>query len=474
MKRCLSPIILVTSFIYYLILCAKEYTWIFVSGDSGDWLAASVAWMVPQTYGSPLYISLGRLISVFSNNLPLHMTILLSVIPAAFTVFFTYLIIRKLTSVKIALTCSTVLLGSAVFLSQSTVLEEYALTTMFLTGAYWFYINEQKYLTPLFLGLGTAIHIFILPLAFFWLLCDRRWKIWLWKPLLIYIVSGVLPYTLILILMAADTPKFLAGYLNLQSVLDYWTMTSRAIVGQLSLFEAPERFWFFVRLTCMSFGLALLPIFVSLRKPITRNMLVLISICLFTFWYVITNLDINAWTFLTFTAPSLVILCGIGLSRLRGWHTIAIAGSAIILIITNSIFLNANTLSQQNPQAMTYYNELHALPKNSTVVTSPGARSLGLFYVINEGRDLIPLIYPYLDKWNFTDYGRYLNERYGVNWADTLEGVQDTLAKNRQAYFVYDISSPLVDCFTLEGEGSVREIKALTGTLPKEDFKWIK
>lgn len=472
MKKYLPWFVLITSFLFYLVLCSKQWTWLFVSGDSGDWLAASVAWMNAQTYGSPLYILLGRGISLMPGSLPLNMTILLSVVPAAFTVLFVYLIVLKVTSKQaIALVSSLVLLGSTILLTQSTVLEEYAISVMCLTSAYWFYINDKRKLTALFLGLGTAIHIFFVPIMFFWLLCDRRWKYWCGWPVWVYIASGILPYTLILILMAADTPKFLAGYLSWESLVNYWTMTSRAIIGQLSLFEAPERLWLFVRLISMSFGLALLPIIVAVRKPVTRNVLVLISISLFTFWYFITCLDVNAWTFMSFATPSLVILCGIGLSRVKQWHTVVVTSSAIMLIITNSIFLNANVLVKQTPEATSYETELKALPQGSVVVVTPGVYSMGLFYVINQGNELIPLVYPYLDKWAFKDYGVYLERKYGVSWSDTLEGVKKSLEEGKQVYFFQEgKNTPIEQCFILNG----REIVNLTGLQPEEDFLRIK
>ena len=87
MKSKIIPfIVFAISFIYYSILSSKVYTWLFASGDSGDWLAASNWWIVPQPYGSPLYISLGHFLDLFGGDLVVKMTILLSCLPAAITV----------------------------------------------------------------------------------------------------------------------------------------------------------------------------------------------------------------------------------------------------------------------------------------------------------------------------------------------------------------------------------------------------
>ena len=131
--------------------------------------------VVPQPYGSPLYILLMRLLGTFPGNTVIWATILLSVIPSAVTVALVYLIVTKLVNNKvIATTAALVLMGSAVFLTQSTILEEYALTTMLLTLSFWTYINSRRYLTALCWGLAVAIHVFVLGAIFFWLIVEWR------------------------------------------------------------------------------------------------------------------------------------------------------------------------------------------------------------------------------------------------------------------------------------------------------------
>ncbi|MCJ7761443.1 DUF2723 domain-containing protein, partial [Candidatus Bathyarchaeota archaeon] len=119
---------------YYAILAAKQWTWMFVSGDSGDWLASSTIWMTPQPFGSPLYVMLGQFLNLFPGDLVIKMTMMLSVLPAAITVAVVYLIVRaRGHGQKLALLGSGILLACGIFLSQATVLEEYTLASMFVT-----------------------------------------------------------------------------------------------------------------------------------------------------------------------------------------------------------------------------------------------------------------------------------------------------------------------------------------------------
>jgi len=476
--------IFLLSAIYYGVLSAKTYTWVFISSDSGDWLAASNMWFVPQPYGSPLYILLGQLLNLFPGDLVIKMTILLSVIPSAITLMLVYLIVMKLTNKQsIAATSTVVLLGSTIFLTQSTILEEYALTTMLLTLSFWTYINSRRYLTALCWGLAVAVHVFVLGAIFFWLIVEWRRYV---KPL----VAVTLPlivvfYGFILLLMYLETPRLIAGGLNVYSLKQYLTVTAGAILGQLSIFEAPKRLLLTSQLMLMSFGLALLPVANSIKKPIGKPIAVMLGIILWTFWYQITNIDVAAWTFITYASPYIAVLVGIGLSRMKIFHLKVVVTGALILVVVNGIFLNANKLTNEKPLATEYYEALQELPDGSIVLASSGSHSLGLYYAMSEGKDLVPLIYPYLDDWNFFDYGLWLHRTYGIEtyvitspgfhrWKGTLELIEDNLG----VVEVYYASTPWRQsdtrrCLVLE-DTEWTQIKRVTGLTGLEPEPFVK
>lgn len=475
-KARLPFIIGFVAFIYYVALSADVYTWIFAGSDSGDWLAASTIWMVPQPYGSPLYILLGHLLNLFPGDLVIKMTIILTCIPSAITVAVTYLSVLHLTHrVLHSLIASTVLMGSAVFVSQSTILEEYGLTIMFVSLAFYAYLRNWKYRTVIFLGLGSAVHVIVIALAGFWILADRRWKYWFGKPVLVYIVVGASWYALIPILMYADTPRWLIGEASLINLVAYWSGTGRTIIGMLSIFDAPARIWFVVRVVVMSFGVALIPLFTNIYKPLTRTVAILVATVLFILWYVVTCLDINAWTFLAIASPAIAIMIGLGLSKMHIDHAFIIGITACMLVIFNGVLLNANTLTKQNDFAGAYYNQLDALPSQSVVVVPAGAYSLGLFYSVANGHDLVPVIYPYMEEWELfgmQGYSEYLTNKYGVHWESTLDAVQDCIERDRPVYFIATYDSPLTRCFVFQPDpegvwyGKPYQIFGLTGLNP--------
>lgn len=479
----MAKLIFAAATIYFGILCSKTYTWVFVSSDSGDWLAASNWWMVPQPYGSPLYILLGHFLNLFPGDLVIKMTVLLSVIPSALTVTLVYLIVRKLTSREgVAVVSSLVLLGSAVFLTQSTVLEEYAIAAMLLVLGFWCYVSGYRYRTAICWGLGTAVHVFVLGAILFWLIVE--WKSYV-KPLLVVTVPIVAVfYGFILLLMYLDTPRLLAGELSIYSLKQYLTVTAGVILGQLSIFEAPQRLFLTSRLLLMSFGLALVPLVRCIKKPLTKPVAVMLGIILWTLWYQITNMDPLAWTFITYASPFIAVLIGIGLSRMSIVHLRYVAVSALVLVVINGVFLNANVLTNEKPLATTYYEDLWELPNNSIVLCNPGPYSLGLYYAMSEGKDLIPLVYPYIEDWHFFDYALWLHLAHGVEtlviidetshrWKDTLEIVEDSLDRG-----IYYADSPwqLSDvrrALQLEDTQwpQIKKVVGLTGLAPEPYLK---
>lgn len=429
------------SFLYYIFLSAKTYTWLYSSGDSGDWLAASNMWIVPQPFGSPLYILLGHLVNSIEGNLPVLMTVLLSCLPSAITVALVYLITKHFTNKDgYAITASLCLLGCSIFLTQSTILEEYALAVMFTVLGYYFYLKDRKALAVIALGLGSAVHIVVIPITVLWLAVEyKNWRQW-FKLIPFYVLFGLVPYMLILWLFTIDTIPFLANGLSLEALNAY--TGSSSVVGTLSLFDSPERLLAFVSLIIMSFGLALIPFIKGLNTKVNYCKCAILAI-LFPMWYYLTCLDPTTWTFMMYACPFIAIFIGIGMSRISSdkLKTAVIIG-ALLLVILNSVFLNASNLvkTDKYDTAMEYYNELMSLPDGSAVVINRGGfEGMSLFYVISEGKDLIPVFftnYGYEDNILYQNYLEWINYKYQSD-ANNTEELADYFIQQGDVYILY-------------------------------------
>jgi hypothetical protein len=452
-------VVFAITFLYYVLLCSKCYTWLYSSGDSGDWLAASNLWIVPQPYGSPLYILLGHFVNLLSTDLPATMTVLLSCLPSAITVALVYLITNKLTNRQsIAVISAVVLAGSAIFLTQSTILEEYAIAVMFTVLGYWFYLNGNKKLTALALGLGSAVHILVIIISVLWLALEwKNKREWL-KTIPIYIVVGLLPYTLILWLLVHSDYPFLAGGLSLEALNHYFGSTT--VFGSLSVYDLPKRLLDFASIMIASFGIALLAMWRGLKRKWEQHIKLLVIGIGFPIFYYMTCIDPTSWTFLTYASPFIAIACGLGLARInKAYFTNSVMAFSYLLLLVNSIFLDANTLSQNEKYdtAMDYYNELMSLSDGSAVVVNRGGfEGMALFYVISEGKDLIPVfytVYQYEEDALYLNYVDWMRERYGIFGDNTQQMVYNILEEQNQVYILLPLMEKWKLAFDYENAG---------------------
>jgi hypothetical protein len=439
-------IVFLLALTYYLTLCAKQFTWLFSSGDSGDWLAVSHWWTAPQPFGSPLYVSLGHLLDAIPGDLVLKMTVCLSLLPAAITVTTVFAIVRMITNKPhIAVTSALILLGSSVFLSQSTILEEYALAVMFVVLGFWAYINNKLNWTAVSLGLGTAVHIMVLPIAVLWFGVNyKEWRTWA-KRIPLVVVFGFLPYGLTLWELAYGEPLLVAGGgLSWASINSYLGSTS--VVGSLAIADAPVRIGTLIGILVMSLGLAWIPI-LKVEKPMTKPVMMLIVCAGFAVWYYGTSMDPTTWTFLIYAMPPLAILAGIGAARMPIAQVTVISLCTLALIIANGFLLNADKLTKENPIAQGYVEDLQSLPDGSFVLTHRGGfETMALWYTMSLGKDLTPIYFEWeenLDDALWTQYRDWMHEMHGLTGDKPLELVYSALTQVEPAQ-VY-VLTPLLD-----------------------------
>lgn len=429
-------IIGLASFIYYAVLSAKTWTWVFVGMDSGDYLSSVILNMTPHPYGSPLYILLGELLYLFPVDLIQSMTIVLSALPAAITVALIFLIIRREVSEKVALICSLVVLGCGVFLTQSTILEIYSLTIMFITAGVYFYQQGSKKLWLLMMGLGSAVHVIVGIITITWLVIDRaNWREYL-KSSWVFILP-MLTYFHTLWTMSLDAPKLFAGDLTLEGILLWAGGTDR--IGTMAVVDIPKRAFDFSVVMLSSFGLALIPMWLGIkeRKLYKLGAVSLTGSMLAVFLYV-TNLDMITWTYIMFGVPFMALLVAYGLSKVNAK---LVTAGAVILIVLNAYFLNADLLTKKEPLATEFERAVMSVPDGSAVLIPAGATTgSGLFYLLSK-KDILPIIMNMKPtNANFKVYTDWVNDKYSVEGETTLELAQNAAFQGRNIY----VASPVV------------------------------
>jgi len=446
LKRWIPALFLTVSGIYYYLLSAKIFTWVYMSIDAGDWLSLLHWWYVPHRFGKPLIILLARFVGLFPGDDILKLTLAMAIIPAAITVMFTYLIALKLTGqVKLAVVAALVLMGAVVFTSQSGVVEQYTFTAMFVTIAFWFHLRGNKVGTLAFLGLATATHI---AGAFFFLvwICGH-WKEkmeWL-KASWAYVVTGILPYGLLFMLMAnPDVPKLHAGGLSWQALFGYF-FAGDAAAAMLAVSAAPGRLLEMLQVTLITLGVAIVPFIVGIRS-LGRNEKIVIGVIGFTSWFWLTALYPSVWKYACFFLPLMAAYVAVGLSRMAKWHTVAVAIGAVALIGLNGVYFNTDEIARQDPRATRYYEAVMDLPDGSAIVTSRGgAYGFTVHYVLSQGKEIvpIPLYNPFDTSTNkrresdqrYRDCVAWIERIYGVKGNDMFEHIAYAQAQGRDVYF---------------------------------------
>ena len=422
MRKLIPWVLGIASGVYYYLLSAKIFTWVYLSVDAGEWLSLLHWWYVPHRFGKPLIILLSRGVGVFPGDDVLKLTVAMAIIPAAITVAFTYLIALRLTGkVYLAVIAALVLMGAAVFTSQAGVVEQYTFTAMFVTLAYWFHIKGSKVGTLACLGLVTATHIvgvfFLLVWVFVYWPERKEW----FKASWAYFVTGILPYGLLFALMAnPDVPRLHAGGLNFQAVFEYF-FAGDAAAAMLAVHAAPQRILEMVQVTLITLGGAVVPFIVAMRVQ-DRNAKLLLGMMGFTMWFWLTALYPSVWKYAAFFLPLVAVYAAIGLTKLPKWHTVVILVWAIALIGLNAVYFNTDVIAREDPRATDFYEAVWALPDGVAVVTARGgAYGFALHYALAEGKDFIPL-----PQHNPYESGEEIPREPDQRYRDSLEWAKRT------------------------------------------------
>jgi len=457
-KFTIPTALLITSGLYYWALSSKIFTWIYTSGDAGDWLQQLNWWTVPHCFGKPLFIAIihGLAKLPIENDIAL-LTTALAIIPGAITVVITYFIGLEITkSRKLATVASLILISSGIFLSQTGVVEQYAFTAMLISTAFLFYLKGKWAWAVIFLGLGTATHIFIAVMGLFWFVIE--WKQWkrLLKLMPLFIVFGVLPYGLIVYLMASSAPNLVAGNLSWNSINHY--LGNQTSTMALAISASPKRLYEAIGILLLALGLAWYPLYAGLKKPWDLKQKVAIVTIFWASWFYLTNLFPSTWKYVAMIIPITAGFAVYGLSQLKPYHTRIIIISAIALIVLNSIFLSSDKLAREEPLATEFYNALWELEDGSAIATPRGgAYGFALFYAMSEGKDLMPIALSsvgYRDDASYQDYLDWLDRNYTIEGSNCLEMIDYAINNNIDTYFISPPTDTWNGVYTLEETGT--------------------
>ncbi len=394
----------------YILCTATNFTWINTDCDGAHYVYAA-KWFYPAHLSSaPLYLIVGHFFTYLPIGTDYYGLAMLSVIGSIGACFFVYLITRHYTRSKwLSLIATIIYGGSAMAISQGTIVETYAIVTMFMLAAYYFALKEKWWIVTVMLGLGLAIHhltIIAAIVIFFSFKPYRKFK-YVFVCALFALFYLYIPITNREPYIWQSESGFFKNFINSLS------NTGGMLIGQISIWDLPKRIIEAILVTIVCLGLGVIPAIIALKKyKWTAHSLFWLTIIPILYW--VTDLSPQTYVY---ALPGLAFgacLAGIGLAKIDRKYATAIIGlSAIGLSLFNFNYFDIGRMLDRNMEAVKYYNSLDAVPDGEILIAQQGWEWTMIFvYNKYEGRDIIPIC-----GLNLTDatYRRLLRDTYGID-----------------------------------------------------------
>ena len=394
-KKCWIEILVFGSVLAVLIVdLAPGMTWINTDSDGAHYILAAKYMMTAHNTSAPLFLLLGRLFLFLPFGTEAWRMGLISVLATTGCSVFIYLIVRHylVDNTKgrfYALIAVIIYGGSALVISQSTIIESYALATMLSVGAYYFALRKKWISVSVVIGLVWAVH-----------------TIFAWTTWLVLFVTYKELRNVVLVLITLAFLGFYA-YIPITTAINgdlgMWNNTTfggffggqwgvlMMLTGGISIWDIPKRIIDTIGILGVSLGLGFIVFIIGLcqiRKT-NRALLFLVAIPIV---YFVTNLAAQTYVYLMPAIAFGAILIGITLSRLHISLSYATLVVAVGLLIFNANYFDIGRTLDPNLSAQKFYDE--ELPKiKDGDIFMAGGWTWAITYLYNkeEGRDIVPV-----------------------------------------------------------------------------------
>ncbi len=417
----------------YLLCASPSFTWINTDSDGAHYTYAA-KWFYPaHSTSAPLYLIIAHFFTLIPFGTDFWNITLISVIASVISCWFVYATVRHYTrSRTYSLIAAVIYGGSAIAISQGTIVETYALVTMCMVGAYYFALKYKWWLTAIMLGAGMAIH----PLAtiaaaiiFFSFKSFRNWR---------YVLVAASFALFYLYIPITNRPPYMwqSQSNSFSNSLVAIGSTIMMLSGQITIWALPQRIIETILLVVVTLGAGLVPAIVALKKLKWKahSLFWLFTIPIL---YFVTDLSPQTWVYILPAMAFGACLAGIGLAKLnRTWATGIVGLAAVGLALFNFNYMDVGRTLDPNMSATKYYAELNKVPDGQILVAQQGWEWAMIFvYNKYENRNIVPVCALNLPS---QAYRELLRDTYGVN--TDVNNTDGTIAE-RQSYqteYVFD------------------------------------
>jgi hypothetical protein len=399
-----------------LLLTGFDYTWINTDCDGIHYVYSAEYLYPAHKTSAPLYLLLGHLFLYIPIGTEYFRMALISVCATTIASVFIYMAIKFRTDNRWYGLIGAILYGSsALIISQSTIVESYALLTMFGVLGYYFSKKKRWLATVLSLGCGLAIH----PLALFYIipifisnrkeLFTKKWVIITLAFLLFYLY---IPIT--------NRPPYLwqssSSILSSEGIGDFINdvgSTIMMLTGGISMWDIPKRILDTILLFGVSLGVGMIPLLWKRTKILKEP---LFWMMLLPTIYFVVDLSIQTYVYLMPAIAFACIYIGDVLHKFN--KKILYAGMACVLALwafNINYFDIGRTLDSNMEASNYYYNELDKVPDGDILLCQQGWEWAAVAsYNKNYNRDIK---YLYTDVLISPEYQKTLVE-YGLEYID--------------------------------------------------------
>ncbi len=373
---------------------SPNITWVNTDSDGAHYILAAKYMLPAHNTSAPLFLLLGRLFLFLPFGTEAWRMGLISVLATTGGTILIYLIVRRLLFGNkkarwYALVASLVYGGSALVISQSTIIETYALSTTLMLLAYYFSIKRKWVMVSIVIGLIWAIHTLFAWMIWGVLLVQHKeMRNWV---LAIITLSFLLFYLYIPISTAINGDLHMWGNTTPGGFIRANLGVLLMLGGGLSVWDFPKRVFDTIGMLGVSLGLGLIVIVYYFYK-IRRWQNGLLWLFLIPIIWFATNLSAETYVYLMPSIAFGAIVVGLGLSKMRMGWTIAVLVVAIGLLGFNANYFDIGRTLDPEMSAMKFYNE--ELPKISDgQYFMGGGWNWAMVYLYNkeENRNIIPI-----------------------------------------------------------------------------------
>lgn len=368
-SKAIQLLIFLGAFIPLVICCTPDFTWANTDADAFTYYSAAKYFDISHPTGAPLFNLINYLIIRFPLGSEFWRLAMVSVIASSITCVLLFRICKKLgLDNKKSLIAPAIFITSGIVVSQSTIVETYALATMLMVLIYYLHICKKNVIKYLVAGVALAIHpttIFVtIPLLISdWWNSGKDLKLSARNIGCLLVGAPFYAY----IFFANDAPYvWIAGY-EVKDYLRYF-MGQTGMIGGLSVIPTDpliRRLQDSALILLGNLTIAIPFIILSIKNRIKARDFLLVTLFVVPIVYYFTNISDLTYVYIMPSVAFAAILVALRITeKFYKVFTCVLASLALFNVICYNI---NDGMLDKNMTAKAFYDSLETIPPNSLV-----------------------------------------------------------------------------------------------------------